>query len=336
MRGLLPPTLVAAALLGACAHAYDPAAFRVAFRNATQTSDPREAIQRLERTRAAFPEKRDATDLAIARIYAQLGQPERSLRVLQDAQDDGVFFGLLPQMDWLQQLQGQREFQAVLLQDLQLRAQADRESTMLYDVVTPVGYSPKQAYPLFIVLHAGGDDMANARRYWTSEGLGQFITVYVQSSRHLTSSSFTWLEGDLMSRAGLRRIYDKVVRRYRVDPRRVLIGGMSAGGMMSLDVVLHDALPVTGFVVNCPVIPGFGPDLLGDVRRRGIRGVILTGERDFSLAEQKALVEAATRAGVAIHFTVIPGLGHALPADFPARLDAALADLTEPPPPVQD
>ena len=337
MPRLLSPTLAAAALLGACAHAYDPAAFRIAFQEANEAPDRRQAIALLERTRKAFPERRDATDLAIARIYAQLGQPERSLQVLQDAHDGGVFFGLLPQMDWIQPLRAEREFQRVLAQDILLRLQADRTSSMRYEVVTPVGYSPKESYPLFIVLHAGGDDMRNARRYWWSDELGNFVTVYVQSFRHLTSSTFTWMQGDPQSRAALRGIYRKVVGHYSVDSRRVLIGGMSAGGMMSLDVVLRDVLPVTGFVVNCPVVPNdLDPEMAADMRRRGIRGVILTGERDFSLQDQKALVEALTRARVPVRLTIIPGQGHAIPADFPTRLDAALVSLTEPPPPVRD
>ena len=234
-------------------------------------------------------------------------------------------------------LRAEREFQRVLAQDILLRLQADRTSSMRYEVVTPVGYSPKESYPLFIVLHAGGDDMRNARRYWWSDELGNFVTVYVQSFRHLTSSTFTWMQGDPQSRAALRRIYRKVVGHYSVDPRRVLIGGMSAGGMMSLDVVLRDVLPVTGFVVNCPVVPNdLDPEMAADMRRRGIRGVILTGERDFSLQDQKALVEALTRARVPVRLTIIPGQGHAIPADFPTRLDAALVSLTEPPPPVRD
>lgn len=324
--------LLAAILsLTACAHAYDPAAFRTAMREASQARDPQRAIALLEQVRRTYPRKRDATDLALARVYAQAGQPERSLEVLEQAHAAGVFFGLLPQMDWIQPLRYLRDFQSVLNRDAVLRLQADRTSAMHYQVVKPAGYSSRQAYPLFIVLHGGGDDMHNAGRYWRSDGLARFVTVYVQSFRHLTSSSYTWIGGDGESRAGLRHIYDEVVARYSVDPRQVLIGGMSAGGMMSLDVVLHDVLPVTGFVVNCPVVPNdFQPALADDVRRRGIRGVILTGERDFSLQSQQAVSAEFTRAGVWHRLTVIPGQGHALPPDFAARLDAALAEVTVP------
>ena len=329
MRAVRHP-LAAPLLLAACAHAYDPAAFRAALREANRDPDRQQAIASLERTRQAYPEKRDETDLAIARIYAQIGQPERSLEVLEDAHRAGVFFGLLPQMDWIQPLRYLRDFQPLLDRDVQLRLRADRSSSMRFEVVRPQGYSSAKVYPLFIVLHAGGDDMRNARRYWRSDGLGRFLVVYVQSFRHLTSSSYTWIGGDLESRARLRRIFDEVATRYNVDPRRVLIGGMSAGGMMSLDVVFHDALPVTGFIVNCPVVPNdFNPAMADDLRRRGIRGVILTGDRDFSLDSQKAVVDALTRAGVPHRFTIIPGQGHMIPADFPARLDAALAELLD-------
>ena len=113
-----------------------------------------------------------------------------------------------------------------------------------------------------------------------------------------------------------------------VDTGKVLVGGMSAGGMMSLDVVFHNVIPVTGFVVNCPVVPAdFEADMADRIRKRGVGGIVIAGEKDWGLSRQKEMIDAFAKAGVRHRLTVIPGMGHTIPDDFPARLDAALREL---------
>jgi predicted esterase len=253
------------------------------------------------------------------------------MEIWQAGHRNGYFYGLFPQFDWLQPFQKFPQFPSIVDRDKELRERADRTATMRYEVVTPVGYSVKQRYPLFMVLHAGNDTIEHARTYWRSSALSrEYLVAYVQSARPMSSKSYGWRDGDPEMREGLRKLYGEIAAKYPVDTNRVLIGGMSAGGFMSMDVLLHNVLPVTGYVVNCPGVPGdFAPAMAEQVRQRGVRGVIITGEKDFGLARLKEMVEVFRKAGVPHRFTIIPGMGHEVPEDFPNRLDAALGELSE-------
>ncbi len=289
----------------------------------------KEAAALLEGGLARFPGREAEIKKRLAYVYAQLADYRKSMEIWRNGHAKGLFYGLGPGMEMLKPFENNPDLQSILTRDRELREAATRQSEMRYEVVEPAGYSSNRKYPLFLVLHGGGGNIELEKLRWKSPGLDrEYLVAYLQSFRFGGTKSFSWQSRDAETRARIRRIYEEITRKYAVDPSRVFIGGMSAGGMMSLDVVFHDVIPVAGFVVNCPVVPAdFEAEMAEGVKKRGIRGVVITGSSDWGIERQKAMVEAFTKAGVTHRFTVIDGMGHNMPNDFGARFDAAIADV---------
>ena len=52
------------------------------------------------------------------------------------------------------------EFDSIVKKDGALRAAAIEEAETLFEVVPPENYQAGKKYPLFMILHGGGSDMA--------------------------------------------------------------------------------------------------------------------------------------------------------------------------------
>jgi dienelactone hydrolase len=326
----MKPILFALVLLvPPLAQSDDASDFWATMKRADRLSDRKQALQALEAARLQYPGREFETTQEMASVYGELGQYQKSMEIWRAGHEKGLFYGLFPQFDYLKPFLNLPQFQALVDRDRELREQAERAATMRFEMMKPASYSSDRKYPLFLVLHAGNDSIDHARFYWRSQALHEsYLVAYIQSARPMSSKSYGWRVNDADMRAGLRKLYNEIVASYPVDTNRVLIGGMSAGAMMSLDVVLHNVLPATGYIVNCPLVPpDFEPAMAERMRQRGVRGVIFTGETDFGRAALEEKLPAFTKAGLKYRFTVVPGIGHEIPDDFPSRLDAALAEV---------
>jgi len=292
-------------------------------------SQHRAAMAILEKARQEYPDREFEIDQDLALCHAQLGEYEKSMEIWKKGHAKGLFYGLIPVFDWLNPFHELPQFQSLVDRDRDLRDDATRVAKMRYQTILPAGYGGARKYPLFIVLHAGADSIEGAKRYWKSRVLSRdYVVAFLQSFRHVGSRTYTWQAQDPEARVGIRTLYNEIRQEVPVDTGRVLIGGMSAGGMMSLDVVFQNVIPVSGFVVICPVVPAdFEADMADEIRKRGVGGVVITGEKDWGLSSQKEMIDAFAKAGVRHRLTVIPGMGHEIPDDFGDRLDAALGEL---------
>jgi poly(3-hydroxybutyrate) depolymerase len=217
-------------------------------------------------------------------------------------------------------------FAAVAAQSEARRAEAEKLVRPRLDVVIPADAAPGARLPLFIALHGGGENVDAFRPHWTSPLLEQgFVVAYPQSSQLVAPDGFDWMQDVPRTLRELRLVYDGLLRDYPIDPGRVAVGGFSSGGAAALEVVLTDTFPVTAFVSLCPPRPpDFAADLLVAAAARGVRGTLLTSERDGRLAAQREMAEAMRGAGLLLDFVVTPDLGHWYPDDLAARIDATL------------
>jgi predicted esterase len=190
----------------------------------------------------------------------------------------------------------------------------------------PEGYSPDREYPLFIALHGGSGNMEEFSEVWKSGLLdSEFIVAYVQSSLVVSMTGYSWTQDLEVSRREVTEAYQRVANEYPIDRNEVLVGGFSAGGIASLEVVLGDDFPLSGFVVLCPARPeNFTLQALASVRDRGVRGTILTTEMDPNVDVQRQMAELLEEVRLPHEFVVTPDVGHWIPNNLGELVDRAI------------
>jgi len=290
-----------------------------------------EAIELLEWSRDRFPDHLYANSFNLALIHVRTGEREKAVEALAYALDRGVFFG---KWDFENQafapLEELDSFRRVKARSDAMLADAEAKASMKIDVVTPSSYSPDKAWPLFIALHGGGENLESFKPKWTSPALSErFIVAYVQSSQVASLTGFHWQNEEKTARE-LRKAWEEIRTGYRIDSEAVLIGGFSSGGFASLVVTFGETVPARGFVALCPPVPdGITDEMLQRAAGRDLRGTVLSTEFDGRLDAQRAFVERVKGAGVDVDLVVTPNVGHWYPDDLGSLIDAAIERIIE-------
>ena len=203
---------------------------------------------------------------------------------------------------------------------------------MKMEVVLPEGYDPARKYPLFVALHGGGENLEQFKPHWTSPRLREeFIVLYVQSSQVAAMDGFHWQE-DAVTHRELGVAYAAVLADHEVDTDRVLVGGFSSGGYGTLITMFEQALPAKGFVILCPEVPRDPtPREVVYAKQLGIRGTLLTTERDGRVERQRQYVASLTAQGLEVRIVVTPNIGHWYPDNLEELIDEALEHIEERP-----
>jgi predicted esterase len=173
------------------------------------------------------------------------------------------------------------------------------------------------AAPLLLVLHgATGDATRELERWRPATQLG-FIVAAGQSSQPATADGFCWDPPRERVWADLREIVDMLP-----PHARVVIAGFSQGAWVALNLGLSGDLVQAGSVVMVAPFAGSAENLERAWRRMKVS--ILTGQEDVYRRGVEGLAEELRRRGHHVGLEVIPGLGHAYPADFESRLPGLL------------
>src|SRR6202012_3361038 len=124
----------------------------------------------------------------------------------------------------------------------------------------------------------------------------------------------------------LARIVDVVRGRWAIDPKRLLLTGMSDGGTFSYVSGLEPGSPFTHLA---PVAAAFHPMLaqMADPERlRGLPIHLAHGALDwmFPVEMARGAERALTAAGAAVTYREIPDLAHSYPRELNPRILAWL------------
>ena len=288
------------------------------------------AASLLKQSLTQFPERAHANLFNLAHCAMMLQDYEKSIYWLEEAHRRSIFFGIWDFEDELwQPLSGFPRFNDFKKENSKKIQEAQSQASMKLELVKPTTYNPEQAFPLFIALHGGGENIEGFKPHWTSQKLQQeYIVAYVQSSQVATMQGFHW-QDDEVSQKDLSKAYDQIRELANVDPNRVIIGGFSSGGYGSLRAVMSNVVPASGFVVLCPVPPEVPdqPTLLS-LKKRGVKGSLLTGRIDPRLEQQKSFVKALNDQQVPVKLVVIPSMGHWYPENLGSLIDNALDDIS--------
>ncbi len=194
-----------------------------------------------------------------------------------------------------------------------------------YRVITPDNYDPDKGYPLLLVLHGENSTLEDMIPHFQLDKYrGDYLLGFLQSTER-SMFGFTWQNGTEKDWQEIEYCYRHIIDEYSVDADRVIIGGFSAGGTMAIDIMLNEVIPVLGFVAGCPGKPtDLNAAALQRAAKAGKKGVIIAGEKDYCLNEQREMAHAFQNAGFKYLYTVIPGIGHRPPDNLPRLLDKAV------------
>jgi len=173
--------------------------------------------------------------------------------------------------------------------------------------------------------------VAMAKESWVSKIMKEeYISVFLQSYIYATNTTYSWSTGDARTGKEFKDIYDQIMSRYAVDTSKIIVAGMSAGGRLGLDFAFNQFVPVSGLVLNCPVVPGdINEEQIGQFVAMNRRIGIITGENDFALEAQKSLVGKINEAGGKGKITINNDAGHEFVKDFSDLLDQYLGWIIE-------
>jgi len=195
-----------------------------------------------------------------------------------------------------------------------------------YEIIFPKAYNNKKAYPILFVFHGNNRNIEKSKISWNAPIMDkEFITVFLQSYIPSSPTDFKWVSKDDKIKKEFNEIYDQILKDYPVDEAKIIFAGMSAGGRKALDFTLNNYFPVSGLVLNCPVIPQDVTDemIAGFVKANKKLGII-TGENDFALVGQKTLVSTIDSLAGQTKMFVTKDLGHSFAENFPELLDEYL------------
>ncbi|HEX4700223.1 MAG TPA: alpha/beta hydrolase [Actinomycetes bacterium] len=183
-------------------------------------------------------------------------------------------------------------------------------------VVHPAG----TARGVLVVLHGSGGRPAKTAEQWSAAGRAGVVVLAARSSHRTTPATASWVDESTAAR-DLRSALDHLDADTAALP--VIAAGFSAGGRAALQwVVAADPVPVHGAVL---VAPSLLAEQVPQEIESPLHGLALVGGDDPMGVGMLTRGDALRRAGLVIE--ELPGVGHAYPDDFDARLTRALDEL---------
>jgi phospholipase/carboxylesterase len=187
-----------------------------------------------------------------------------------------------------------------------------------FSLYVPEYYTPDRAWPLVMALHGGSGNGRGFLWSWLRDARSHGAILVAP-----TATGNTWaLMGEDTDTPNLARIFSSVQARWNVDPKRVLLTGMSDGGTFCYVTGLESASPFTHLA---PVAATFHPlmaEMADAERLRGLPIHIVHGRLDWMFPVQVARQarEALTAAGADVTYRELDDLSHTYPREINAEM----------------
>ncbi len=133
-----------------------------------------------------YPEQRTVLDYWRMTLSARTGDPALAIQILGEALDNGCWYSelLLRRSPSLKELQGDPQFEGLLIQNQELAEKEQEESFPLYTLRPQGKCQPGgQACPLLLGLHKNGGNVQSSMGFWKLAATQGWLAAAPQSSR---------------------------------------------------------------------------------------------------------------------------------------------------------
>ncbi len=268
-----------------------------------------------------FPAEDQWSTMFLAQLYLRADRNAEALEVWTEGMDKGYNYHLTSPA-YARFFEDDKDF------NLLLNYEKTRLDTahIKHEIVLPIDYNSTNSYPVLFIFHGNNRKIEKSKVSWKSQILkDEFITVFLQSYVYSNDINYVWKFHDTKTQDEFKTIFNKVLTAYPVDTTKIFLAGMSAGGELAIDFALINFVPVSGVVLNCPVVPvDISDEVITQFIEKNNRIGIITGENDFALDSQESLINRIQEGGGESKITVSKDLGHEFASDFSSLLDEYL------------
>jgi pimeloyl-ACP methyl ester carboxylesterase len=285
----------------------------------------REIIAQIDERREDFPDERLFLSYWQIGMAARLDDPELAFQFLDDLIDQGLWINqvLLKTSPSLENLQGHPEYEGRLREMAVLQ---QREIRQLVPLLTlrqeDRGGSDANPRPLLIGLHAGRSLSLKSIPFWQVPATHGWLVGVPQSSQALWSQGYVW-DDPQITRDEIDHHMHGLMEKYTVDRRRIILAGHRNGGEIAALLPVSGGIDTRGFIAIGPTgalmdDPDQWARILKGRPPRGLRGVILLGERDPAprIAEIRRIMDIFNINGLPTLLEIIPGVGGDYEPDY--------------------
>lgn len=282
-----------------------------------------EALAFLEANSAEFAANTQRIAYWRACLATALDQPEKALTVLEEAVEEGYWFApsMLQRDGDLGPLRESARFQQIVAasEARMMVALAESHPTRIVFEPNPL---PDGPLPLLIALHGNNGNAKDEASQWDSLAEEGWLVVLPQSSQLVGPDRYVWDDVPLADQEIVHH-FAEISAEYSIDPKRIVLGGFSRGGLRAIQLALKGDIPATGYVGVVPSLVEDIPAPSQDAVQRNLRAALLFGERDPNLASAQTLEQTLPLQGVATQLSVYSG-GHQYPNDMAEQLASAM------------
>lgn len=288
-----------------------------AFRNDQADS----AIMMMEFALKNFAEELASTTNILPQLHTRVGNYARAIEIWEMGHEKGYFYDLNNE-GYQKYYAGNAAFERLA------KTEKEKMDTLhvKHEVILPTAFKSEKTYPVLFIFHGNNRNIEKAKLSWNAPIMNrEFITVFLQSYIPSSPTDFKWVPKDEKIKKEFTEIYNQVLKDYPVNESKIIFAGMSAGGKKALDFTLNNYFPVSGLVLNCPVIPeSITDDMIRGFVEKNKKLGIITGEEDFALARQQELVQSIDSLLGKTKIIVTADLGHSFAENFTELLDENL------------
>ena len=273
-----------------------------------------------------FPKDEEKATIILAFLYTKTGNFSKAIEIWKSGLEKGHFYGLNNKA-YEKDYKDNSDFAKLV----EIEKNRDNASHVEYEVVLPTNYNSKNPYPILFIFHGNTRNIEKAKKSWTSQMMNdKYISIFVQSYAHWSSVGYIWISNDDKTKKEFKEIYDNIMTTYQVDTNKIVFAGMSAGGKIVLDFAFNELVPMSGIILNCPVVPdSINDHSIKQFIETNKRIGIITGEKDFALNNQKELISRIDSLEGFNRITINKDIGHTFAEDFSILLDEYLKWIIE-------